>query len=64
MTRILNSERKEALSGSIRSVVVFLHGYGANGADLLGLADPLSEHLPDTLFIAPYNGTLEKIVLH
>ena len=53
MTRILNSERKDALSGSNRSAVVFLHGYGANGADLLGLADPLSEHLPDTLFIAP-----------
>jgi phospholipase/carboxylesterase len=33
--------------------VVFLHGYGANGADLLGLADPLGDHLPDTLFIAP-----------
>jgi len=33
--------------------VVFLHGYGANGEDLLGLADPLGEHLPDTLFIAP-----------
>jgi phospholipase/carboxylesterase len=33
--------------------VVFLHGYGANGADLLGLADPLAEHLPDTLFVAP-----------
>jgi phospholipase/carboxylesterase len=33
--------------------VVFLHGYGANGADLIGLADPLGEHLPDTLFISP-----------
>jgi len=32
---------------------VFLHGYGANGADLLGLADVLGEHLPDTLFVAP-----------
>ena len=53
MTRVLNAERKEPLSGSTRSVVVFLHGYGANGADLLGLADPLSEHLPDTLFVAP-----------
>ncbi|PYC48689.1 phospholipase [Litorivita pollutaquae] len=53
MTRVLKSERKEPLSGTTRSVVVFLHGYGANGADLLGLADPLSEHLPDTLFIAP-----------
>lgn len=53
MTRVLTAERKEPLSGETRSIVVFLHGYGANGADLLGLADPLGEHLPDTLFIAP-----------
>ena len=53
MTRVLNAGRKEPVSGETRSVVVFLHGYGANGADLLGLADPLAEHLPDTLFIAP-----------
>ena len=53
MTRVLNSGRKEPISGSIRSIVVFLHGYGANGADLLGIADVLGEHLPDTLFVAP-----------
>lgn len=53
MTRVLHSERREPVSGETRSVVVFLHGYGANGADLLGLADPLGEHLPDTLFVAP-----------
>ncbi|MEL0435582.1 alpha/beta hydrolase [Phycobacter sp. K97] len=53
MTRVLTAGRKEPFSGSTRSVVVFLHGYGANGADLLGLADPLGEHLPDTLFVAP-----------
>lgn len=53
MTRALNAGRKEPLSGETRSCVVFLHGYGANGADLLGLADPLAEHLPDTLFISP-----------
>ena len=53
MTRVLNAGRKEPLSGSTHSVVVFLHGYGANGEDLLGLADPLAEHLPDTLFVAP-----------
>ena len=35
------------------SLVVFLHGYGANGADLLGLADPLAPHLPGTAFLAP-----------
>jgi phospholipase/carboxylesterase len=53
MTRVLQAGRKAPVSGETRSVVVFLHGYGANGADLLGLADVLGEHLPDTLFIAP-----------
>jgi len=53
MTRVLQTGRKAPLSGETRSCVVFLHGYGANGADLLGLADPLGEHLPDTLFVAP-----------
>ncbi|WP_136441281.1 alpha/beta hydrolase [Pacificoceanicola onchidii] len=53
MTRVLKTGRKGPVSGEMRSCVVFLHGYGANGADLLGLADPLGEHLPDTLFVAP-----------
>ena len=53
MTRVLTAGRKEPQSGDARSAVVFLHGYGANGAALLGLADPLADHLPDTLFIAP-----------
>lgn len=53
MTRVLQTGRKEPVSGDVRSCVVFLHGYGANGADLLGLADPLGEHLPDTLFVSP-----------
>ena len=56
MTRVLNAGRKDPVSGETRSVVVFLHGYGANGADLLGLADVLGEHLPDTLFVAPNPG--------
>ncbi|WP_299200021.1 alpha/beta fold hydrolase [uncultured Tateyamaria sp.] len=53
MTRVLQAGRVEPQSGELRSIVVFLHGYGANGADLLGLAEPLGEHLPDTLFVAP-----------
>ena len=53
MTRVLKSERRAPHSGELRSIVVFLHGYGANAADLMGLADPLAEHLPDTLFVAP-----------
>jgi phospholipase/carboxylesterase len=39
--------------GKTTSLVIFLHGYGADGADLLGLADPLAPHLPGTVFLAP-----------
>ena len=53
MTRVLTTGRKEPKSGTTKSAVIFLHGYGANGADLMGLADPLADHLPDTLFLAP-----------
>lgn len=51
--RELRFKRRAALSGKARSMVVFVHGYGADGADLLGLADPLAEHLPDTVFLSP-----------
>ena len=53
MTRELTFGRQAARSGRARSLVVFVHGYGANGADLLGLAEPLAPHLPDTVFVAP-----------
>lgn len=53
MIRRLDDDRRNAASGTARSLVVFLHGYGADGADLLGLADVLGEHLPDTAFRAP-----------
>ncbi len=51
MVRDLKSERRGPKKAD--SVVVFLHGYGADGADLLGLADPLAPHLPGTAFYAP-----------
>lgn len=53
MTEDLTLHRRDAASGTTTSVVVFLHGYGADGNDLLGLADPLAPHLPDTAFVAP-----------
>jgi len=52
MTRELKFGRVAAASGQAKSLVVFLHGYGADGADLLGLADPLAPHLPNTVFMA------------
>ncbi|AUH34499.1 alpha/beta hydrolase [Paracoccus tegillarcae] len=51
MVRELKSQRRGPEKAD--AVVVFLHGYGADGADLLGLADPLSPHLPGTAFYAP-----------
>ncbi len=35
------------------SVVVMLHGYGANGADLRDVAQTLAQELPDTVFLLP-----------
>lgn len=53
MTRELKFGRRASVSGNAGSLVVFVHGYGADGADLLGLADVLGPHLPDTVFYAP-----------
>lgn len=43
---VLSPTRPEAL-------VLFLHGYGANGADLMGIGQALAPHLPSVGFIAP-----------
>ncbi|ADO42777.1 alpha/beta hydrolase [Ketogulonicigenium vulgare] len=53
MTRALNALRQEPASGETRSAVIFLHGFGANGEDLISLANLLADHMPDTLFISP-----------
>lgn len=49
----LRVRRRDAASGEAKSLAVLLHGYGADGADLIGLADMLAPALPDTAFIAP-----------
>ena len=53
MSDTLVSKRRASLSGRTGSVVVLLHGYGADGTDLLGLAEPLAPHMRDTVFVAP-----------
>jgi phospholipase/carboxylesterase len=42
-----------AAAGPARSMVIFLHGYGSNGEDLMGLAPYWREALPHTAFLAP-----------
>ena len=49
----LTGPSRPAASGTADSLVVFLHGYGADGNDLIGLADPLAPYLPGTRFLAP-----------
>jgi phospholipase/carboxylesterase len=42
-----------ASGGAARSMVILLHGYGSNGADLIGLAPYWRGALPDTVFLSP-----------
>lgn len=42
-----------AAGGTPTSLVLLLHGYGADGADLIGLAEPWGQAVPDALFLAP-----------
>ncbi len=42
-----------ARGGKPDSLVIFLHGYGSNGADLISLAPYWAEALPNTAFVSP-----------
>ena len=39
--------------GAPTSLVIFLHGYGSNGADLIGLVPYWRQALPGTTFVSP-----------
>ncbi len=43
-----------AQQGAADSLVVFLHGYGADGDDLIALAPHLARALPRTMFVSPH----------
>ena len=42
-----------ASGGAATSLVILLHGYGSNGADLIGLVPYWRASLPDTAFVSP-----------
>ncbi len=44
----------EPTTGSVDSVVILLHGYGANGWDLLDLGKHWSADLPNTVWLCPH----------
>lgn len=41
------------LSGKAKQLVIFLHGYGSNGADLIDIGEQWAEELPDCAFVSP-----------
>jgi len=43
-----------ASGGDAKSLVVFLHGYGADGNDLIDLGRQFAGNLPDTAFVSPH----------
>ncbi|EKE09870.1 MAG: hypothetical protein ACD_16C00100G0032 [uncultured bacterium] len=50
-----------ASGGPPDSIVVFLHGYGANGHDLLSIGNAWAALLPNTLFVAPHGPLTSKL---
>jgi len=46
-----------ASGGKPKSIVVFIHGYGSDGDDLISLGQAWAKLLPDTLFVAPHGPT-------
>lgn len=50
---MLDGPRLPARSGRADSLVVLLHGYGADGRDLIDLGEMWAPLLPDTAFVSP-----------
>lgn len=54
MAAELDGPRLEPRGGQARRLVVFLHGYGADGNDLIELGRAWQPLLPDTAFVSPH----------
>jgi len=53
MTRIDGPSHGPQSGGKPKQLVILLHGYGADGNDLIGLAPVLAPLMPDAVFHAP-----------
>ena len=53
MSALEGPERPPASGGAPRKLVLLLHGLGADGNDLIGLAEPWGRLVPDACFAAP-----------
>lgn len=54
MTIAHSGPRIPAPSGTTKRLVIFLHGYGANGDDLIDIGHHWQNLLPDTSFVSPH----------
>ena len=55
MSKIVNGASLKPRSGAApKKIVLLLHGFGSNGADMIALAPHWQDALPDTLFLAPH----------
>jgi phospholipase/carboxylesterase len=51
---LLDGPRLAPLSGTARQLIVLVHGYGADGNDLISLGQVWQQALPDAAFAAPH----------
>jgi phospholipase/carboxylesterase len=54
MAAELDGPRLNPLSGPARQLVVFLHGYGADGNDLIEIGRAWQQSLPHAAFVSPH----------
>jgi len=54
VTPRLDGPRIEPRSGPARKLVVFVHGYGADGNDLIDIGRSWQDLLPDAAFVSPH----------
>ena len=53
MVKTLSGPVRGSSSGQVKELVIFFHGYGADGNDLISLADHFADILPNAEFFAP-----------
>src|SRR5690349_14147860 len=51
---IIDGPRLAAKSGTVKQLVVFLHGLGTDGNDLIAIGQRWRDWLPDAAFVAPH----------
>lgn len=54
MAALIDGPRVAAKSRTTKQLVVFLHGYGADGNDLIAIAKQWQGFMPDAAFVSPH----------